>query len=140
MRTLVLAFVLGCSATSAPLPSPPPSPPPPSPPAAMPPQSAIPGAYAMACETECADDMAELVTYRDANGAIAMITVQGSPARCDHPPLRFIGPDGAERAAIPMQPVVPGSPEAKHFDDIRAQQVGGLAKDARTLHCRDVKH
>ena len=99
----------------------------------------MPGIYAKACETECADELAQLVTYRDATGAIAIVTVQGSPQRCSHPPLRFLGPDGHERAAIPMQPVVPGSEEAKRFDEIRAKQLDGLTK-AETVYCRDVKH
>ena len=103
------------------------------------PQSAVPGVYALACATECADELAQLTTYRDASGAIAIVTVQGSPAQCSHPPLRFLGPDGAERAVIPMQPVVPGSPEAKRFDDIAKAQIGNLEK-AEAAYCRDVKH
>jgi len=74
-----------------------PQPPPTSPPPASIPQFAMPGIYAKACETECADELAQLVTYRDATGAIAIVTVQGSPQRCSHPPLRFLGPDGHER-------------------------------------------
>jgi hypothetical protein len=50
-----------------------------------------------------------------------------------------IGPDGAERAVIPMQPVVPGSEQAKRFDEIRATQLDGLTK-AEAMFCRDVKH
>ena len=38
-----------------------------------------------------------------------------------------------------MQPVVPGSEQAKRFDEIRAKQLDGLTK-AETMFCRDVKH
>ena len=102
-------------------------------------QRAIPGVYALACETECADEMATLITYRDDAGAIGLVTVAGSPAGCSAPPLRFFGPDGKERAAIPFQPVVPGSPEERRFNDIRRTQTANLHK-AETSHCRDVKH
>ena len=74
----------------------------------------MPGVYAKACATRIADDMAQVETYRDARGAIAIVTVQGGPGGCSHPPLRFLGPDGEERAVIPLKPVVPGSDEAKH--------------------------
>ena len=111
----------------------------PAPQAAIPPQSAVPGVYAKACETECADSLAQLVTYRDAKGAIALVTVQGSPSTCSNPPLRFLRADGTERAVIPLQPVVPGSPEANKFDDIQKTQLAGLTK-AETMLCRDVKH
>ena len=143
-RALVSLLVLGCSG-SAPPPASRTKPaestgtPTTSSPPVTAPQSAIAGVYAKACETECADELAELVTYRDANGAIAVVTVQGSPARCSHPPLQFLGPDGTVRAAIPMQPVVPGSADAKHFDEIRTSQLAGLTK-AGTMFCRDVKH
>lgn len=109
------------------------------PPPSRMPYSAIPGVYAKACVTECADELAQLVTYRDAKGGIAIVSVQGSPARCSDPPLRFLGPDGVERAAIPMQPVVSGSDDAKRFDQIRAHQLDGLTK-SETMYCRDVKH
>jgi hypothetical protein len=137
-------YAVGCNGGAPPSSgTPKPTQPPATSPAAIPPtttpQSAIPGVYAKACETECADDLAELVTYRDAAGTIAVVTVQGSTARCSHPPLRFLGPDGSERAVIPLEPVVPGSDRAKHFDETRTQQVGGLTK-AETIFCRDVKH
>jgi hypothetical protein len=138
-RGLVIMFLLvACNGGSAPSAKPPAAPAPPvqgSDPAHV----AIPGIYAKACETQCADDFAEVVTYRDAADAIAIVTVQGSPQQCSHPPLRFLGPDGAERAVIPLQPVVPGSSEAKHFQDLRDQQLAGLTK-AETMFCRDVKH
>ena len=118
---------------------PPTTPTPSTKPPEQPPQSAVPGVYALACATECADELAQLTTYRDATGAIAIVTVQGSPQRCDHPPLRFLGPEGVQRAVIPMQPVVPGSLEAKRFDDISTGQIGNLTK-AETAFCRDVKH
>jgi hypothetical protein len=143
---LAIVFVLGCngnapppSSTTNPQHPPTTAPPRTSPPSTATPQSAVPGVYSKACETECADDLAQLVTYRDANGAIAIVTVQGSPARCSHPPLRFLGPDGTERAVIPLKPVVPGSEEAKQFDEIRAKQLDGLTK-GETAFCRDVKH
>ena len=139
LLALVVALAACGGGTAAPTSSSSAAQPPSTVPAAMPPQSAMPGVYAKACETECADDMAQLVTYRDASGALAIVTVQGSPARCSHPPLRFLGPDGTERAAIPMQPVVLGSPEAAHFDAIRQSQIGGLTR-AETMRCRDVKH
>ncbi len=143
MRVLVLVFIVGCNGGASPSSSTPKPAQPATSPAATPsttaPQSAISGVYAKACETECADDLAELVTYRDGAGAIAVVTVQGSPARCSHPPLRFLGPDGVERAVIPLKPVVPGSDEAMHFDEIHTRQVGGLTK-AETMFCRDVKH
>jgi hypothetical protein len=103
----------------------------------VPPPPPLPAVFRAACATECADDLAEVVTYRDAAGDLAIVTVQGSPERCSHPPLRFLGPDGAERAVIPMQPVVPGSDEARRFDAIRTQQIGALTK-AETLFCQDV--
>jgi hypothetical protein len=118
---------------------PPTTPAPSSKPPQQPPHSVVPGVYALACATECADELAQLTTYRDATGTIAIVTVQGSPQRCDHPPLRFLGPDGVQRAEIPMQPVVPGSFEAKRFDDISTGQIGNLTK-AETAFCRDVKH
>jgi hypothetical protein len=102
-------------------------------------QSAVPGVYALACEAQCSDELAALTTYRDDAGAIGVVTVQGSPAGCSHPPLRFFGPDGKERAVIPLVPVVPGSPEAKRYEDIRTTQTGALRK-AETMRCRDVKH
>ena len=108
-------------------------------PPAQAPQAAVPGVYALACATQCADELAQLTTYRDATGAIAIVTVQGSPQGCSHPPLRFLGPDGVQRAVIPMKPVVPGSPEAKGFNDIATGQIGNLTK-AETMYCRDVKH
>jgi hypothetical protein len=101
--------------------------------------AAVRGVYAIACEKPCANDLAELTTYRDVAGAIAIVTVQGGPGRCDHPPLFFLGPDGAERATIPFEPVVPGSPRAKELDAIRDAQIGKLTK-AETMLCRDVKH
>jgi hypothetical protein len=101
--------------------------------------SAEPGVYATACETECADELAELVTYRDAAGRIAIVTVMGTPQRCTNPPLLFFGPDGTQRAAIPMKPVVRGSEEAKQFDAIRERRLHGLTK-AETMYCREVKH
>ncbi|TMQ10619.1 MAG: hypothetical protein E6J90_19195 [Deltaproteobacteria bacterium] len=121
---LAIVFVIGCngnapppSSTTKPQQPPTTAPPRTSPPPTVAPQSAVAG-YSKGCETECADDLAELVTYRDAKGAIAIVTVQGSPARCSHPPLRFLGPDGTERVVIPLKPVVPGSAEAKQFDEI----------------------
>jgi hypothetical protein len=134
-RFLVAAALAACWSGSTPTSSSPPPPPP-----SSPPKSAVPGVYAKACATECADDMAELVTYRDGRGAIAIVTVQGSPARCSHPPLRFLGPDGVERAVIPLEPVVPGSDKAKRYQAIHDEQVGGLKPDAETLNCSDVKH
>jgi hypothetical protein len=155
MQLLALAAVVLVACSHAPVPAPPtgsstpppassalrPAPPPHAPdtrpiaPLAV----ATPGIYAKACATECADEAAQLVTYRDASGAIAIVTVMGTPARCSEPPLRFLGPDGSERATIPLEPVVPGSERAKHFDAIRAQQLDGLTK-AETMQCRDVKH
>jgi hypothetical protein len=103
------------------------------------PQSATPGVFARACETECADDLAWLTVYRDAQGALGLVTVLGSPSSCSAPPLRFLGPDGVERAVIPLVPVVPGSPEDRHFDEIRKTQTANLQK-AETMLCRSVKH
>jgi hypothetical protein len=145
-EVLVIVFVIGCNGTTPPpsstgKPQRPPTAalPSTSPPPTAAPQSAVPGVYAKACQTECADDLAQLVSYRDPKGAIAIVTVQGSPARCSHPPLRFLGPDGTERAVVPLKPVVPGSEEATQFDEIRAKQLDGLTK-GETMFCRDVKH
>ena len=98
-----------------------------------------PGVFARACEADCSDSLARLTVYRDAAGAIGVVTVQGSPSGCSHPPLRFFGPDGVERDAIPFVPVVPGSPEAKHFQEIHDRETANL-KPAETMFCRDVKH
>lgn len=95
--------------------------------------------FAKACEAECSDDLAQLVVYRDAHDQIGVVSVQGSPVRCSHPPLRYFGPDGIERATIPLVPVVPGSDEAKHYADIAAAQTKDLHAAEKML-CRDVKH
>lgn len=106
---------------------------------ALPPQSAVPGVFALACEAECSDENAKLTVYRNDAGAIGVVTVQGSPAGCSHPPLRFFGPDGAERAAIPFVPVAPGSPEAERYRGIWVTQTASL-REAETMFCREVKH
>lgn len=118
---LLLALDVGCTRSGAPS------------------DGGAPGVFAAACSAECSDDLADLTVYRDAAGAIGVVTVQGSPSRCTHPPLRFFGPDGQERATIPLVPVTPGSPEAKRFEDIRQTQLGRLTK-AESMLCRDVKH
>ena len=136
-KAFLLAMVLfACSREPSPLPAGPPSA---SAASSVLPQVATPGVFARACETDCADDLAELTVYRNAAGAIGVVTVMGNPSRCSHPPLRFLDPDGVERAVIPLVPVVPGSPQAQHFDDIRTTQTAGLHK-AETMFCRDVKH
>jgi len=147
MRRAAICLVLSCTpsapTTTAPTTAtstPSTSPTPPTTPSAAPPtsQADASAVLARACATQCADDLASLTVYRDDAGAVGVVTVQGSPMRCSHPPLRFIGPDGAERAVIPLVPVAPGSPQAARFDAIREEQTGKLHK-AETLVCRDVK-
>ncbi len=133
MRVLIVSLVIACSSGGS---APPPSSPPP---AKEPEQSAIPGVFALACEAQCSDELAQLVVYRDAQNQIGVVSVQGSPAGCSHPPLRYFGPDGKERATIPLVPVVPGSDEAKHYQAIADDQTKGLHV-AEKLFCRDVKH
>ncbi len=99
----------------------------------------MPGVFALACEAPCSDELAQLTTYRDAHDQIGVVSVQGSPAGCSHPPLRYFGPDGKERATIPLVPVVPGSAEAKHYAEIADEQTKGLHA-AEKMFCRDVKH
>jgi hypothetical protein len=129
---VAVGMLLGCSRTSPPRPEVTTTVP------AADLQFARPGIFALACETECADELADLTAWRDDAGAIAMVTVQGTPAGCSHPPLRFLAPDGGERA-IPLVPVTPGSPEAQRFAAIRATQTEGLHA-GETMKCRQVKH
>ena len=107
--------------------------------AATPARSAEPGLYARVCEAECSDELATVTTYRTASDDIGVVTVLGSPSACSHPPLRFFGADGAEKAVIPQVSVTPGSATEKRFDAIRRSQIGSLRK-AETFLCRNVKH
>jgi hypothetical protein len=140
-----IALAAGCSRTSSPSSAGSSAPPatasaaPPATASATPLQSAVAGVFAIACEAECSDERSELTVYRDAAGAIGVVTVQGSPGVCSHPPLRFFGADGVERATIPLVPVTPGSPAAKRFADLRAKQLANLTK-AETMQCKQVKH
>jgi hypothetical protein len=109
----------------------------PPPPDASAPSPVRADAYQNACRAECSDELAEVTTYRKDNGDVGVITVQGTPAACSHAPLRFFGPDGAERATIPFVAVAPGASSARRFDEIRTRELNGLHR-AESRRCRDI--
>jgi len=106
-------------------------------PGAAPPPAGVALPIARACAAQCSDIYAQVTVYRDDAGAIGVVSVQGSPSNCSNPPLLFFGPDGGERDGITLMPVTPGSPEAKHWTDVRATATAGFHPAERML-CRDV--
>lgn len=82
----------------------------------------------------CTSPMATVVVWRDASGAAKVLQFHGGLDRCSHPPMVYYDPGGKELGAIPEQPVVPGSPEAKGFEETHAKLTAGLRADPQ-VHC-----
>lgn len=82
----------------------------------------------------CSGELAEVVVWRDQGGAISTVEHRGDLARCSHPPTVFFDAKRERLEAIPMQPVAPGSEEAKGFAAIRERHTGGMV-EAETVRC-----
>jgi hypothetical protein len=83
--------------------------------------------------------MARIEVWRDKTGAIGRLVYDGDLQRCSHPPRSYHDRDGKETAAIPFEPIEPGSPKALEYDRIHKTQLDGLTKDAKEISCSDVK-
>jgi hypothetical protein len=88
------------------------------------------------CKGPCAGRLARLTVFRNADGDIGRIRFDGDLDACSHPPRIYYDAKGTEMLAIPEEPVVAGSAEAKAFADRQAAQIAGLT-EAQTLGCPD---
>lgn len=82
----------------------------------------------------CGGDEAVVSVYRDASGAVGHL-VRNYGSCADSPSIHF-APDGTQRDLIPLEPVVPGSPEAEAIRTrVEAWTVGLTLTDE--VRCRD---
>lgn len=88
------------------------------------------------CKAPCAGRFGRLTIFRDADGDVGRIRFDGDLDACSHPPRIYFDAKGTEVLAIPEEPVVAGSAEAKAFADSQAAQIAGLTQ-AETLGCPD---
>jgi hypothetical protein len=86
----------------------------------------------------CVGQFARLVVLRDAAGTISKFRFEGDLQSCSHPPWIYYDQDGVEVAAIPEEPVEPGSARQQEIDATQANAMKGLT-EAEVLHCPDAK-
>lgn len=88
------------------------------------------------CASPCAGPHATLVMFRRDNGELGVVRFEGDLESCSHPPWLYFDPKGNEILAIPEEPVVPGSAEAKAFAAKQEAVVAGM-KEAERFWCPD---
>jgi hypothetical protein len=72
--------------------------------------------------------MSRINAWNDASGAPQRIVHHGDITRCSHPPMTIFDLAGVEKGAVPLQPIVPGSPEAKAIREPFERETAGLTE------------
>ena len=88
------------------------------------------------CKTAtCSGELASIEVWRTERGQIGRYVHRGDIERCSHPPTTVFDASGKELGAIANQPVVPGSEDARRFDEQRAKLFGANRK-SETVDCQ----
>ena len=90
------------------------------------------------CTTSCSTHFTQVEVYRDAQEAVRRYLRPSTPGDCTHPPALYFDERGGSTGAIPQKPVVPGSEEARQFQDTMARQIAGLHR-AGEVSCAPYK-
>lgn len=101
---------------------------------APPPDDPLSRAVEKVCNHPCAGSLAQIAVFRDAANAVGRLRFDGDLEACSHPPRIYFDADGNETFAIPFEPIVAGSPEAKALADQQDAQTRGLT-ESETLRC-----
>lgn len=91
---------------------------------------------ARVCDAPCVGPSGRVTVFRDAEGRVARLRVDGDLKACSHPPRRYFDAAGEETLTIAERPVAAGSPEAEGLAAAQAAEIAGLAQ-AEILACHD---
>lgn len=98
-------------------------------------QVLAPALLASICDAApCGGPSATVDVFRDPRGAVAHLA--RNHGECADSPSLLFAPDGTLRDTIPLEPVVPGSPEAEAFRARVERWTAGLTH-TDTILCRD---
>jgi hypothetical protein len=85
------------------------------------------------CKTAtCSGKFASITTFVK-DGAVSVYRFEGDMSVCSHPPWSYFDKNGKELLVQAERPIVPGSPDAKKFEDERNAVLKGLSEG---LHLR----
>ena len=85
-------------------------------------------------EATCAGPFSSIEVYRGSEGKPQVYVFSGDLQRCSHPPTSYFDATGRKILVQANKPVVPGSSEAKRFEDERKKLLAGL-KQAESHSC-----
>jgi hypothetical protein len=80
------------------------------------------------CKTAtCSGKFAGITTFVK-DGAISVYRFEGDLSTCSHPPWSYFDNNGKQLLVQAERPIVPGSPDAKKFEDERNAVLQGLSE------------